>query len=116
MAMDVVDDEIKGAEMQFVEVELEAGEAASRSCPPASSAAKASSCRSKTALFGGEGLFFAKLSGPGTIWLQSLPFSRQASRVSAAASQRGGRREESSLGGLVVGGGLLGGILGGNDE
>ena len=70
----------------------------------------------KTALFGGEGLFLAKLTGPGTIWLQSLPFSRLASRVFAAAPQMGGRREESSLGGLVAGGGLLGGILGGDDE
>jgi uncharacterized protein (TIGR00266 family) len=70
----------------------------------------------KTALFGGEGLFFAKLSGPGTLWLQSLPFSRLASRVFAAAPQNGGRREESALGGLAVGGGLLGGILGGDDE
>ncbi len=70
----------------------------------------------KTALFGGEGLFFAKLSGPGTIWLQSLPFSRLASRVFAAAPQTGGSREESTLGGLVGGGGLLGGILGGDDE
>ena len=70
----------------------------------------------KTALFGGEGLFFAKLTGPGTIWLQSLPFSRLASRVFAAAPQRGGRREESSLGGLLVGGGLMGGILGGDEE
>jgi uncharacterized protein (TIGR00266 family) len=71
----------------------------------------------KTALFGGEGLFFAKLSGPGTIWLQSLPFSRLASRVFAAAPQRGGSKEEGSvLGGLGLGGGLLGGILGGDDE
>ena len=70
----------------------------------------------KTALFGGEGLFFAKLTGPGQIWLQSLPFSRLASRVFAAAPQRGGSREESALGGLVVGGGLLGGLLGGDDE
>ena len=70
----------------------------------------------KTALFGGEGLFFAKLTGPGTIWLQSLPFSRLASRVFAAAPQMGGRKEESSLGGLAVGGGLLGGLLGGDDE
>ena len=68
----------------------------------------------KTALFGGEGLFFAKLSGPGTIWLQSLPFSRLASRVFAAAPQAGGRREESALGGLVGGGSLLGDILGGD--
>ncbi len=70
----------------------------------------------KTALFGGEGLFFAKLSGPGTVWLQSLPFSRLASRVFAAAPQRGGSREEGSILGGVVGGGLLGGILGGGDD
>ncbi|KPF59950.1 hypothetical protein D621_03280 [beta proteobacterium AAP51] len=71
----------------------------------------------KTALFGGEGLFFAKLTGPGTIWLQSLPFSRLASRVFAAAPQAGGgRREEAGLGGLVGGGGLLGGILGGDND
>ncbi len=70
----------------------------------------------KTALFGGEGLFFAKLSGPGTIWLQSLPFSRLASRVFAAAPQRGGHKEEGGVLGGVVGGGLLGGILSGDDE
>lgn len=71
----------------------------------------------KTALFGGEGLFFAKLTGPGTIWLQSLPFSRLASRVFAAAPQTGGggRGEGSVLGGFGAGG-LLGGILGGDDE
>mgnify|MGYP000865866680 CR=1 FL=1 len=51
----------------------------------------------KTAMFGGEGLFLAKLTGPGTIWLQSLPFSRLASRIFAAAPQRGGSREEGSL-------------------
>jgi uncharacterized protein (TIGR00266 family) len=70
----------------------------------------------KTALFGGEGLFLAKVTGPGTVWLQSLPFSRLASRVFAAAPQRGGSREEGSLLGGVVGGGLLGGIFGGDDE
>ena len=70
----------------------------------------------KTALFGGEGLFFAKLTGPGTIWLQSLPFSRLASRVFAAAPQMGGSREQGSILPGVAGGGLLGGILGGDDE
>jgi len=70
----------------------------------------------KTALFGGEGLFFAKLSGPGTVWLQSLPFSRLASRVFAAAPQNGGSREQGSVLGGVVGGGLLRGILGGGDD
>lgn len=65
----------------------------------------------KTALFGGEGLFFARLAGPGTVWLQSLPFSRLASRVFAAAPQRGGSREEGS----VLGGFGAGGLLGGDD-
>ena len=71
----------------------------------------------KTALFGGEGLFFAKLTGPGTVWLQSLPFSRLASRVFAAAPQTGGggRGEGSVLGGFGAGG-LLGGILGGRHD
>lgn len=55
----------------------------------------------KSMLFGGEGLFFATLQGPGKIWLQSLPFSRLAGRMLAAAPQRGGSREEGSiLGGL----------------
>lgn len=70
----------------------------------------------KTALFGGEGLFLAQLSGPGTVWLQSLPFSRLASRVFAAAPQMGGRREEGSVLGGFAGGGLLGSVLGGDDE
>jgi uncharacterized protein (TIGR00266 family) len=70
----------------------------------------------KTALFGGEGLFFAKVTGPGTVWLQSLPFSRLASRVFAAAPQRGGSREEGSLLGAGAVGGVLGGIFGGDDE
>jgi uncharacterized protein (AIM24 family) len=70
----------------------------------------------KTALFGGEGLFFAKVTGPGTVWLQSLPFSRLASRVFAAAPQMGGSREEGSVLGGFGAGGLLGGVLGGDDE
>ena len=70
----------------------------------------------KTALFGGEGLFFAKLTGPGTVWLQSLPFSRLASRVFAAAPQRGGSREEGSVLGSFGAGGLLGAVLGGDEE
>ncbi len=70
----------------------------------------------KTALFGGEGLFFAKVTGPGTVWLQSLPFSRLASRVFAAAPQRGGSREEGSVLGGFGAGGALGGIFGGDDE
>src|SRR6267378_6928997 len=54
----------------------------------------------KSALFGGEGLFFATLRGPGRIWLQSLPLSRLAGRIVAAAPQtgRGGKEEGSILG------------------
>ncbi|MFE8699929.1 TIGR00266 family protein [Cytobacillus sp. FJAT-54145] len=52
----------------------------------------------KTALFGGEGLFFATLEGPGTVWVQSLPFSRLASKVFAAAPQRGGSTGEGGIG------------------
>lgn len=51
----------------------------------------------KTALFGGEGLFFATLKGPGTVWVQSLPFSRLASRVFAAMPQNGGSSDEGSI-------------------
>ncbi len=74
----------------------------------------------KTALFGGEGLFLAKLSGPGHIWLQSLPFSRLASRIFAAAPQTpggGGREEGGLLSGVTAGGvgGLLGSVLGGDE-
>ncbi len=55
----------------------------------------------KSALFGGEGLFFANLRGPGKIWLQSLPFSRLAGRMLASAPQRGGSQGEGSiLGGI----------------
>jgi uncharacterized protein (TIGR00266 family) len=62
----------------------------------------------KSALFGGEGLFFATLKGPGRIWLQSLPLSRMANRIISAVPglTRGGREEGSILGGL---GGLLDG-------
>jgi uncharacterized protein (TIGR00266 family) len=56
----------------------------------------------KTALFGGEGLFFATLRGPGDVWLQSLPLSRLADRIVASAPRAGGRSkgEGSVLGGL----------------
>ena len=54
----------------------------------------------KTGLFGGEGFFFAKLRGPGKVWIQSLPFSRLAGRMLAAAPQGGGKDkgEGSALG------------------
>lgn len=62
----------------------------------------------KNKLFGGEGLFYARLTGPGTCWLQTLPFSRLADRIIASAPSRGGsaKGEGSILGGAF---GLLGG-------
>ncbi|HLO40194.1 MAG TPA: TIGR00266 family protein [Phycisphaerales bacterium] len=63
----------------------------------------------KNKLFGGEGLFFAKVTGPGTVWLQTLPFSRLADRIIAAAPSSGGSSSEE---GSVLGG--LGRLIGGN--
>ncbi len=54
----------------------------------------------KNKLFGGEGLFYAKLTGPGTIWLQTMPFSRLADRIIAASGPGGRKGEGSVLGGL----------------
>src|SRR4051812_20271442 len=62
----------------------------------------------KTALFGGEGLFFATLRGPGRVWLQSLPLSRMANRIIAAVPGLTGRSREQ---GSILGN--LGGILNG---
>ncbi len=59
----------------------------------------------KTSLFGGEGLFLATLTGPGAVWLQSLPFSRLAGRI---IGRYGRRKDEGSL----LGGIGLGSILG----
>ena len=62
----------------------------------------------KSALFGGEGLFFATLRGPGKIWLQSLPLSRLANRIVSAVPGLGrGSREEGSILGKI--GGLIDG-------
>lgn len=70
----------------------------------------------KSALFSGEGLFYAVLQGPGTVWLQSLPLSRMANRIVMAAPALGGSsRDQGSLLGGVATGGLLGGLLGGDE-
>ena len=63
----------------------------------------------KSWVFGGEGVFYAALTGPGSVWIQSLPFSRLASKVFAAAPQGGGKSvgEGSvlgSIGNMVMGG------------
>jgi len=62
----------------------------------------------RSVLFGGEGLFFARLRGPGKVWIQSLPFSRLAGRMMAAAGGAGGNAGEGS----ILGG--LGDLIGGN--
>jgi len=56
----------------------------------------------KNSIFGGEGLFFANLTGPGVVYIQSLPFSRLADRIIASAPSMGGKSkgEGSVLGGL----------------
>jgi uncharacterized protein (AIM24 family) len=61
----------------------------------------------RSVLFGGEGLFFARLRGPGKVWIQSLPFSRLAGRMMAAAGGQGGNRGEGSILGEI--GDLIGG-------
>ena len=65
----------------------------------------------KNALFGGEGIFLAQLTGPGLVYLQSLPFSRMADRVLAAARYQ---NKGESRGVAGIGGDLLGGLLGGD--
>lgn len=64
----------------------------------------------RNALFGGEGLFFATLTGPGLVYLQSLPFSRLADRILAATRSQVGERK----GVAGIGGDILGGILQGD--
>src|SRR5262245_13671594 len=64
----------------------------------------------KTSLFGGEGLFFAALTGPGRVWLQTLPFSRLADRIHDA--YRGDREDvKRDFGGTL---GKIGDIIGGS--
>ena len=64
----------------------------------------------KNALFGGEGLFYATLTGPGHVVLQTLPFSRLANRIAAAVGSR--RDESKGLGGLA--GNIIGDIISGD--
>jgi uncharacterized protein (TIGR00266 family) len=65
----------------------------------------------RNALFGGEGLFYATLTGPGHVVLQTLPFSRLANRIAAAVGS--GKEESKGLGGIA--GGMLGNIISGDD-
>ena len=65
----------------------------------------------KSILFGGEGLFFARLKGPGKVWIQSLPFSRLAGRMLEAAGSRGGGQNRGE--GSILG--TIGDIVSGNN-
>ncbi|MDB4886800.1 MAG: hypothetical protein JWN79_2238 [Gemmatimonadetes bacterium] len=69
----------------------------------------------RTALFGGEGLFFALLTGPGKVMLQTMPFSRLADRILAASPRAGGRQLQEG-GPLGLMGGIVGGILSSDDR
>ncbi len=63
----------------------------------------------KSMVFGGEGAFFARLTGPGHVWIQSLPFSRLAGRIAAQIGPTGGQNAGE---GSVLGG--FGDLIGGN--
>jgi uncharacterized protein (TIGR00266 family) len=64
----------------------------------------------KTALFGGEGLFFASLRGPGRVILQTMPFSRLADRIIAASPQARANRRDGNIGSGIIGG-VIGSML-----
>jgi Mitochondrial biogenesis AIM24 len=75
----------------------------------------------KNILFGGEGLFLATLTGPGHVWLQSMPIINLAEEIGRYLPNR--NDSSSSSGGAVATGaalgavgGLLGGLLGGNKD
>lgn len=68
----------------------------------------------KNLLFGGEGMFFIVLTGPGTVILQTLSFDRLASRIVAAAGVQGGGSGVAGMAGAGALGAILGGVLGGN--
>lgn len=76
----------------------------------------------KNLLFGGEGLFFITLTGPGTVIVQTLSFDRLVSRIAAVATREGGGGSGGGIGGIGTAagigalGGLIGGILGGDQN
>jgi uncharacterized protein (TIGR00266 family) len=76
----------------------------------------------KNILFGGEGLFLATLTGPGHVWLQSMPILNLAEEIARYLPSGGDTGANSTVGGVAaasalgVAGGLLGGLFGGSDD
>lgn len=69
----------------------------------------------KNALFGGDGIFLASLTGPGTVWLQTLPISRLAHQLAEYMPSGEGSSSRATLGGGLVGG-IVGSLLSGDDR
>ncbi len=67
----------------------------------------------KNMIFGGDGIFLAALTGPGTVWLQTLPISRLAHQISEYLPQPENRQMGPAAGGAILGG-IVGTILGGD--
>lgn len=69
----------------------------------------------KNMIFGGDGIFLAALTGPGAVWLQTLPISRLAHQISEYLPRAEGRQAGNVAGGALLGG-IVGSILGGDDR
>ena len=69
----------------------------------------------KNMIFGGDGIFLASLTGPGTVWLQTLPIARLAHQIGEYLPRTEGRQAGSAAGGALLGG-IVGSILGGDDR
>jgi len=69
----------------------------------------------KNMIFGGDGIFLAALTGPGAVWLQTLPISRLAHQIGEYLPRTEGRQAGNVAGGALLGG-IVGSILGGDDR